>query len=114
MKISTRTAGRVTVVDLSGDLAPDPGDTELRDAVSELVDAGHSAIVLNFEHVRFVSSAGIGELIRCFQRVTEAKFEIKIAHLQSSVRHLLHLVKLDQVIESFEDEAEAVRSFPNE
>ena len=111
MEISKRTSGGVTLLDLEGDLAPPHGKMELRDAVTELVAAGQASILLNFQNVGFVSSAGIGELVRSFQRVTEAGFTIKIANLQPPVRDLLQLMKLDRMLETFEAEEEAIRSF---
>ena len=112
MEISTReAAGGVIVLDLQGDLAPDPGETELRDAVAAVLEDGYVSILLNFADVPYVSSAGLGEMVRCFQRAADAGAALKIENLQPPVRDLMRLVRIDQVVETFETEEDAVVSF---
>ena len=78
MKTTVRTVGQVSVVDLSGKITIGEGDVVLRDKVLELLDGGHSKILLSLEKVSYMDSAGIGELVACFKKAREKGGTVKL------------------------------------
>ena len=66
LKTALREVGSVSVLDLSGKITIGEGDSLLREQVHNLLEAGHSKIVLNLEAVSYMDSAGIGELVACY------------------------------------------------
>jgi anti-sigma B factor antagonist len=111
MKTTVRTVGQVSVVDLSGKITIGEGDVVLRDKVLELLEGGHSKIVLSFEKVTYMDSAGIGELVACFKKAREKGGTVKLLKPSGKVVDLLQLTKLYEIFDIFEDEAAAVASF---
>ena len=111
MKTVVRTVGQVSVVDLSGKITIGEGDVVLRDKVLELLDAGHSKILLSLEKVSYMDSAGIGELVACFKKAREKGGTVKLLKPSGKVEDLLQLTKLWEVFEIFDEEAPAVASF---
>ena len=111
MKTSVRTVGQVSVVDLSGKITIGEGDVVLRDKVVELLDGGHSKILLSLEKVSYMDSAGIGELVACFKKAREKGGTVKLLKPSGKVEDLLQLTKLWEVFEIFDEEAPAVASF---
>jgi len=111
MKTTVRTVGQVSVVDLSGKITNGEGDVVLRDKVLELLDGGHSKILLSLEKVSYMDSAGIGELVACFKKAREKGGTVKLLKPSGKVEDLLQLTKLWEVFEIFDEEQKAVASF---
>jgi anti-sigma B factor antagonist len=111
MKTTVRTVGQVSVVDLSGKITIGEGDVVLRDKVLELLENGHSKILLSLEKVSYMDSAGIGELVACFKKAREKGGTVKLLKPSGKVEDLLQLTKLWEVFEIFDEEQPAVASF---
>jgi anti-sigma B factor antagonist len=111
MKANVRQIGHVSVVDLSGKITIGEGDVALRNAVQELLDNGHSHILLNLVKVSYMDSAGIGELVACYKRAKEKEGSVKLLNPSGKVYDLLSLTKLEEVFDTFTDEKEALVSY---
>jgi anti-sigma B factor antagonist len=111
MKATVRKLGKVAVVDINGRITIGEGDIVLRERVNELLEAGENRIVLNLEKVKYMDSAGIGELVACYKRAKEKEGTVKLLNPSGKVYDLLQLTKLEEVFETFRDEGEALGSF---
>ncbi len=111
MKATVRKLGRVAVVDIVGKITIGEGDVLLRQKVQELLDAGESRILLNLEKVKYMDSAGIGELVACYKRAKEQEGTVKLLNPSGKVYDLLQLTKLEEVFDTYRDEGEALGSF---
>ncbi len=111
MKAVVRKIGNVSVVDIAGKITIGEGDVVLRETVSELLDAGETRILLNLEKVKYMDSAGIGELVACYKRAKENEGTVKLLNPSGKVYDLLQLTKLEEVFDTFRDEGEALTSF---
>ncbi|MFB3855404.1 MAG: STAS domain-containing protein [Vicinamibacterales bacterium] len=111
MQIQERTVGDVTVLDLQGKLTLGDGDELLRDKVNSLIQQDRKKIVLNLENVPYIDSAGLGEVVRTFTTVTRHGGSLKLLNLTKRIQDLLSITKLLTVFETFDTEADAVKSF---
>ena len=111
MKANVRAQGDVSVVDLSGKITIGEGDVLLRDTIETLLKEGRQKILLNLARVSYMDSAGIGELVACYKRSREKGGELKLLNPSGKVYDLLQLTKLEEIFETFRDEAKAVQSF---
>ncbi len=111
MKATVRKLGRVAVVDIVGKITIGEGDVLLREKVHELLDAGENRILLNLEKVKYMDSAGIGELVACYKRAKEKEGTVKLLNPSGKVYDLLQLTKLEEVFDTYRDEGEALGSF---
>lgn len=111
MKATVRTIGSVSVVDISGKITIGEGDVVLREKVTELLDSGQTNILLNLEKVKYMDSAGIGELVACYKRAKEKEGTVKLLNPSGKVYDLLQLTKLEEVFDTYRDEKEALVSF---
>jgi anti-sigma B factor antagonist len=111
MKATVRKLGRVAVLDIAGKITIGEGDVMLREKVQELLDAGETRILLNLEKVKYMDSAGIGELVACYKRAKEKEGTVKLLNPSGKVYDLLQLTKLEEVFDTFRDEGEALGSF---
>jgi anti-sigma B factor antagonist len=111
MKTKVRSIGKVSILDLSGKITIGEGDVILREEVNKLLEADRKSILLNLDKVTYMDSAGIGELVACFKRASEAGAKLKLLNPSGRVSDLLSLTKLQQVFEIFNEEKEALVSF---
>jgi anti-sigma B factor antagonist len=103
----------VTVVELSGRMTLSDGDMQLHGLVRDLLKQGQKNILLNLRDVTYLDSSGVGELFGCFTTVRGQGGSLKISNPNERVQNLLHLTKLNTVIELLENESAAVQSFSN-
>lgn len=111
LKVRTRDANGILIIDLSGKITIGKGDLILREAVDQALKDGHASILLILSEVGYMDSAGIGELVACYKRVLERKGKMKLVKPAGRARDLLSLTKLDAYFETFETEQEALASF---
>jgi len=111
MKVNVRTEGEVTLVDLNGKITIGEGDVILRDAIEKVLKGGSKKVLLNLSKVSYMDSAGIGELVACYKRSREKGGELKLLNPSGKVEDLLQLTKLEEIFETFRDEATALKSF---
>ena len=111
MQIEERSAGEVTVLDLKGKMTLGEGDELLKDKINSLLNQGRRKILLNFADVPYVDSAGLGEIVRTYTTVSRQGGSLKLLNLTKRISDLLSITKLLTVFDTFDSEADAVRSF---
>src|SRR5687768_10622485 len=113
LKTSTHFQSNVAIVRLVGNITLGEASSELRDTVRQTLAAGHKAILLDLGGVGYIDSAGLGELVGCYATATNQGASLKLLNLQKKVQGLMQITKLTTVFETFDDEANAVRSMQN-
>ena len=122
MAVMVRSEGDVSIVELSGEFTlgrsvARPLDLhgrrleDLGQTLGGLLDRKRVRLVLDLEKVRFMDSAGLGELVAWKKRALEIGGDVRLLHPRDRVRDLFELTALTRVFRIFEDEAEAVASF---
>ena len=111
LDVKERQAGDVTILDLRGEVRIGEGSIALRDAIRNLADSGKKKLLLNLAGVSYIDSSGIGELIANYTTVSRQGGQLKLLKLTDRVQNLLVITKLLTVFDTYEDEAEALKSF---
>ena len=111
MQIEERIVGDVTVLDLKGKMTLGEGDELLKDKINSLMNQGRGKILLNLEGVPYIDSAGLGEIVRTFTTVSRQGGKLKLLNLTKRIEDLLSITKLLTVFETYDTEAEAIKSF---
>ena len=111
MEIVERTVSDVTVLDLKGKMTLGEGDELLKDKINSLLAAGKKKLLLNLEAVPYIDSAGLGEIVRTYTTVSRQGGSLKLLNLTKRIEDLLSITKLLTVFETFDSEAEAIKSF---
>jgi anti-sigma B factor antagonist len=111
IKIDERHIDGITVLDIVGKLTIDEAAQQLRDKINSLISQKETRIVLNLKHVPYIDSGGLGELIASFGSVTRAGGTMKLLNVSARNHDLLSITRLVTVFESFDSEADALRSF---
>ena len=101
----------VTVLDLKGKMTLGEGDELLKDKINSLLSAGKKKLLLNLEGVPYIDSAGLGEVVRTYTTVSRQGGSLKLLNLTKRIEDLLSITKLLTVFDTFDSEAEAVKSY---
>jgi anti-anti-sigma factor len=111
MKASSRTVEDVEIISLQGKITIGAGDTQLREVITNAVNAGKNKILLDLSGVTTIDSSGIGELVGSYTTATNRGGKLKLLHLPAKLNELLHVTQLITVFEVYENEQEAIASF---
>ncbi len=111
MDIAERTVSDVTVLDLKGKMTLGEGDELLKDKINSLLANGKKKLVLNLEGVPYIDSAGLGEIVRTYTTVSRQGGSLKLLNLTKRIEDLLSITKLLTVFDTFDSEAEAIKSY---
>jgi len=111
MKISSRQAQGVTILEPKGKLTIGVGDVALRDAVHGALEGGASNLLVDLSEVTTMDSSAIGELVSAFTTVTNRGGKLKLLNLPPKVQDILQITQLVTVFDVYDGEEEALSSF---
>jgi anti-sigma B factor antagonist len=110
MLLKSRRLDDVVILDLSGRLTMGEGTVTVRDSLQKLLEAGDRKFLVNLADVDYIDSAGLSELVTAFTTVRNQSGELKLLNLTKRVKDLLQITKLLTVFETYDSEAEAIKS----
>jgi anti-sigma B factor antagonist len=111
MKLSTKEANGITVVNLEGSVLGGPDATALNDLLHKLVEKRKKKVVVDLGGVQTMNSSGLSMLIGGLQTIRNAGGELKIAGASKKIESLLVITKLSTVFEVYPTLREATESF---
>ena len=111
LDVKERQAGDVTILDMTGDVRIGEGAISLRDSIRTLADQGRKKVLLNLAGVKYMDSTGVGELIANYTTIKRQGGQLKLLNLTDRIQNLLVITKLLTVFDSYDNEAEALKSF---
>jgi anti-sigma B factor antagonist len=110
MDIDVKETGTVTVVAPRGDIDMAVADA-VRGRLVELVDAGQSRLVLDLGSVMYIDSSGLGGLVAAMKHARAAGGDIRVCGLESDVRSLFEMTRLNKVMAVHATREEAVAAW---
>ena len=111
VRITERQVGKVSILDMEGDIRIGGSRIALRDAIRSLITQGQTQVLVNLARVERIDSCGLGELVSSFVTLTTGGGKIKLLNLSQRVREVMTITKLLTVFDVFENEQKAVESF---
>jgi anti-sigma B factor antagonist len=111
IRTSTRQAGGVTIVDISGRIVLGEESASVRDLICDLLSKGQKQILLNLEAVDHIDSMGLGSLVGASVSVRNQGGELKLVNLPNKVADLMQLTKLYTLFDIMTSEAAGVKAF---
>jgi anti-anti-sigma factor len=113
MKIIRRDVGDVTILDLQGHITT--GDDALYREIVTLKREGRLKVLLNLASLTHVDPEGFSEILHAWRDITgtaqNVTGRLKILSPRGQVEDFLTETKLLRVLEAYENEAKALRSF---
>jgi anti-sigma B factor antagonist len=110
MNISTRQAGKTTIVDVTGDITL-YNSPEVRKVLLGLMKENHAPrVIVNLEKVKYIDSAGVASLVEALKTSRDLKSGFALYGLSKTTREVLELTKLIKVFEVHENEQAALQA----
>ena len=110
MKVKTRKYGHVTVFFVSGTIdtlsAP-----SLQVMIQQQLTAGNHHYVIDFETVRYVSSAGVRALIYALQETRRQNGDLRLSGASAAVDSVLELTGLKYIMNVYPNFLSALTSY---
>lgn len=110
MKISVHQIDDVCVVALEGELNVDDS-IQLREAFFKILKDHALDVMVDFEKVTFIGSAGLATLIEMMQLLRKAGGKLGCCHVNNNIRGLFEITKIHKLITIYDDRAMALKSF---
>jgi anti-sigma B factor antagonist len=99
-----------SVIDIRGTVTASAEDLFLA-AFEEASKDGVNNIVLNFEEMEYMNSSGIGLLVTFLIRARRSEKRLMVVGLNQHYRKLFELTRLNEAVEIYPTEAEALAAF---
>ena len=110
MQISSETKDNITVVRLDGNLDTNTS-TEAQDYLNKAIDEGVAKVVVSFEKVDFVSSAGLRVLLATAKRLGGSGGSLRVCGLNETVNEVFEISGFSTILNVFPSETGALSGF---
>jgi len=107
---SIRENGDVNIIDLKGYLDAHTAPT-LENNFTELIKENKFKIIVNFEDLAYISSAGLGVFMAYIENIRDNKGDIKLTNMSDKVFNIFDLLGFPLLYEIYTKEDEAVKKF---
>jgi anti-anti-sigma factor len=112
LQLNVRTKKGICIIEAAGRLVLEDGEDVLRGEIARQLDEGRRRFVLNLNGLSVIDSAGVGELVSCYQTASERGAVVKIALRPDGLAYKVFRVSgLDRALEVFSEEADAIASY---
>ncbi|MDZ7361885.1 MAG: STAS domain-containing protein [candidate division KSB1 bacterium] len=111
MNFKTVTKNDVTILRLQDARLDNVIAAELKAHLLVMLEQGIKNILIDLDKVEFADSSGLGAILFGIRQARPLNGRVKLVNPQSRVLGLIKIAKLDNVIEAYDDESEAIESF---
>jgi anti-sigma B factor antagonist len=112
MEILQRREENVVILDIYGAISLGESKEKFARVMDQLLSESNTNVLVNFSGINYVDSTGIGELVGYLNKFVEKNRQLKILKPHERVLKLLQITKLDTMFEIYNDEQQALDSFP--
>jgi anti-sigma B factor antagonist len=110
LSIDIRRTDRVVILELAGRLSV--LEPSLRDLAWELIEHGERYFAICLANVSYLDNSGLGQLCWIYTVLQNRGGDMVLLRPTYRIKKLLHITRLDTVLQSFDCESEAVASIP--
>ncbi len=110
-KVEARLLEGVTVLHFTGPSSLTRQSEALHELLQGVRQKADGKVLIDLSRVSKVDSTGLGMLMACYSHTVNNRGILKLLKPSAEVRGLLSLTRIDSILESFEDEQAALRSF---
>jgi anti-sigma B factor antagonist len=107
---SIKEKGDISVINLKGFLDAHTAPT-LENNFTQLIENNKYKIVVNFEDLAYISSAGLGVFMAYIESVRDNKGDIKLTNMSDKVYNIFDLLGFPLLYEIYKKEEEAIKKF---
>ena len=113
MRVNRRDLDNAVVLELKGQLTGGPEAEKFRDLFRSIVDEGKKNVIVNIKDVDWISSTGIGIMIRGYKTVKEADGHFILVHVGERTHQIFNVLRLYDIFKILETEEQALEFIAN-
>jgi anti-sigma B factor antagonist len=112
MSIKTTSSDGILIIEFLDPRILDEGKLQsvARDVVAAIEKSDEDNIILDFQHVQFMSSSMLGKLVLIDKKCKEFKAKLRLCGISDEIRTVFKITKLDKVFKIDSDQAAAVKA----
>jgi anti-sigma B factor antagonist len=111
MNLKTEVNGAVTIISVHEERVDAHNSGELKTEMNRLFEAGTKDLLIDLKEVRFIDSSGLGVLVSGFKNASTHQGSIKLCSLQTQVKSMFELTRLQRVFDIYQTIDEALESY---
>lgn len=112
-KIERRTNSGFEVLDLHGELDAHTA-SQLEETLQQLINNRKPNIIVNFDHLDYIASAGLGVFMAYIEDVRSIGGDIKLTNMNDKVYNVFDLLGFPTLYDILEKETQAIEKFQRE
>ena len=110
MKITIHDSNEIKIVRINGELETNTSnDAEV--CLSKLLDEGVKKILVDFETLDYISSAGLRVLLATAQKLKDGDGSLRVCNLNETVQEVFDISGFSTILSVFKTETEALDGF---
>lgn len=104
-RISVEYSENATIITFTDEKILEETDIQaILDSIMSVVEQSeHINLILDFQNVRFLSSAVLGLLIRISKRIYEHNGQLKLCNINPKIYEIFKITRLNKVFDIYED-----------
>ena len=110
MEMNNRDEGEVKIVELEGNIDTNTSPT-VQDHLTVLINKGSSKILINFEKINYISSAGLRILLATAKQLRAKQGDLRLCNLNQNVQDVFEISGFSSILSVHGTEAEALDGF---
>lgn len=108
--VNLRGVGPVSVIDVKGYLDAHTAP-ELEGVFNKLLNQKQYQVVVNFNDLKYISSAGLGVFMAYVETMRDNKGDIKFSNMKENVYNIFDLLGFPILYEFYKEENDAIQKF---
>ena len=110
MEISVTDSGDVKILSFQGNLDTNTSP-DAESEINKLIDAGAQKLLVNFENLEYVSSAGLRIMLATAKKLGATQGDLKICCLNETVQEVFDISGFSTILNVAKTEEEALSGF---
>ena len=110
MELKVENIGEVTVARIEGNLDTQTS-TEAQEKLSSLIDDGTKKMLIDFEGLAYISSAGLRVLLATGKQLKGVGGDLRISSLNDVAKEVFEISGFIDILNVFDDRSAAIQNF---
>jgi anti-sigma B factor antagonist len=111
MNLKIEENGNIVLIQVKEERMDAHNSDQLKAELARIFASGKTGVVVDLKEVRFIDSSGLGALVSGFKNAAAKQASIKLSSLQSQVKSMFELTRLQRVFDIYASVDEALDSF---
>ena len=110
MEVTVKEVNEVSVLSFEGNLDTNTAP-QAQEQIDQLIDGGSSRILINFNELNYISSAGLRVLLATAKKLKAASGDLKICGLNQTVQEVFDISGFSSILSVVATEEDALAGF---